>query len=75
MTDLTPAEKRLHDVLRDGALHPHTSLLAILDSDGLAGINLLRFHVCLLRRKLNPFGLDVMARNGGYQLVRLGGDE
>lgn len=73
--ELTPTEQRLYGVLRDGGPHQHEQLLDLLDSEGQAEIGLLRVHVFSLRRKLNRIGLEVLARNGSYQLVRIGSDE
>ena len=71
MSDLngyTPTQKRLLAVLDDGMPHAPKVLLDCIDE--LADENSLKFHLCVLRKKLALIGRDVVFREGAYRMMR-----
>lgn len=71
-TVLTPAQRKLLNVLSDGVAHPYDELIACLwDGDDRA----LSVMICKLRKHLRPNGYDVLCvwekRQRMYRMVRL----
>ena len=73
---LTKTQQLLMDVLQDGKPHTKEELLAVM-IDPLSSIDMVKLHICLLRKKLRPNGHDVLLDRKGYtnryRLVRLVG--
>lgn len=74
--NLTPTELSICRILSDGQSHDFDELHEKCISDDLASIRNLQAHVCNLRKKFRPIGLDIFyvapgRRRKGYQLVRL----
>lgn len=73
---LTPTQRSMYDILSDGRPHRREELHACLPDDqgSLSNINP---HLSLMRKFLNPHGLQIVALSHGkqraiqYQLVRL----
>jgi hypothetical protein len=55
---LTPTQQRMIDVLGDGKLHTRQELHTCL-CDRLGSLNNIREHLNLLRKKLQPAGMEV----------------
>lgn len=73
---LKPTELLICRILSDGDSHDFNELHDKCISDDLATIKSLQVHVCNLRKKFRPIGMDIICvapgrRKKGYQLVRL----
>lgn len=68
---LTPTQERLMAILLDGNAHSAEELWRAVD-DELSNRNNLNVHISLLRKRLEPRGLNVVCyeRTGKYQLMR-----
>jgi len=70
----TPTQQRIMDVLGDGLPHGFPDLLPCLE-DEYAERGSIRVHLCNMRAKLRPEGLDILiqsiSRKIHYRLVRL----
>lgn len=55
---LSPVEKKIIDRMSDGEFWEDAKLHICL-MDDLGPVRNLRFHVCNLRKKLNPHGYDI----------------
>jgi hypothetical protein len=73
MTTWTPTQQRIYDLLSDGRMHQRKELEACLNDD-MAGQSTLRFHICVMRRKLRPIGENIAStildQRTYYQHVR-----
>jgi len=73
MSQYTPTEARLVDMLSDGKPHSRRELLTCIDDDQAVFSNL-RWHLCSVRKKVKPLGEDILFISGnfqsGYQHVR-----
>lgn len=73
--DLKPTELAICHVLSDGQCHEFEELHQRCISDDMATIKNLQVHVCNLRKKFLPIGMDILCvtpgrRKKGYQLIR-----
>ena len=66
----TPTQKKIMAVLGDGYAHDLKDLLRCLD-DEMAVEQTLKVHISNIRKKVNPFGDDIVCRAGAYRLVRM----
>lgn len=64
---LTPTEQKIIDLLSDGLPHQRADVLKCVN-DRLADLHTLAVHMFNIRRKVRPFGKDVLlvTRKGGY---------
>lgn len=70
MTDLSPTERLVFALLRDGFAHTKKEVREHL-GDALMEDSAVRKQISLLRGKINRHGLEIVHRAAGYQLVRL----
>lgn len=67
---LTPRQSEIFQYLlaRDVATRQH--LYAMLDRDHVYSKDAVNVHICHIRRKLEPFGIEIKSLTGiGYQVV------
>lgn len=64
LSEFTPTQKRLLEVLSDGMMHSNYELLGCLN-DELASIGTVRAHIYYLRTRLRPKGYDIVAHRIG----------
>lgn len=72
---LTRTERLIVSALEDGKYHPEREVAAVLDDPSLVTRTAVSMHICRIRVKINPAGLD-FALERRYQrlyvrLVRL----
>ena len=71
---MTPTERRLVEVFKDGDMHAPFELKSCLHDD-LGDMGNVAVHITKLRKKLRPKGLDVMCQRidgfSYYRMVRL----
>lgn len=71
---LTPTERRIMDVLKDGAVHLKEELYAQL-TDELAGSTAVSTHISRIRRKIEGQGLLIVyqetKRGSTFRLARM----
>lgn len=72
---ISPTEQKLLDILSDGHPHSIASLKQCLSDEELSSVNSLQFHISNMRKILLPQGRDIVARDGGYRLMRTLYDE
>lgn len=73
---LKPTELLICQILSDGRSHDFDELKRECVLDELASLKCLQVHVCNLRKKFRPIGMDILCtapgrRKKGYQLIRL----
>lgn len=71
---MTKTEKKMYDLLSTGQFITKNRLFECL-SDSFVEKDTIQFHICNLRKKIRPHGLDVFSKNQdstmGYILARL----
>ncbi len=74
LSEFTPTQQKILQVLSDGLPHPFSELLDCLPDD-LSGITALRMMLSRIRRKLRPRGEDIICQHLNhshqYRHVRL----
>lgn len=72
---LTKTEQKMYDLLCTGAFVTNEQLAACLWDEMAEPLTSVRMHLCNMRKRLRPQGLDVFSRNNGgsmgYIMARL----